>query len=120
MAERKAWALDLQTRYNTSIVMSCEVTGMSRSAFYYQAKGTDDGEIIAALNQLVEKHQRWGFPKCFKRLKAMGYGWNHKRVYRVYTELRLNMRRKTKRRLPTPLVTLNLSRHLKPQANHGQ
>ena len=101
VAERKAWALDLQTRYNSSIVMSCEVTGMSRSAFYYQGKGTDDGEIIAALNQLVEKHQRWGFPKCFKRLKAMGYGWNHKRVYRVYTELRLNMRRKTKRRLPT-------------------
>lgn len=77
------------------------MTGISRTAYYYEPKVVDDGEIIDALNQLIERHQRWGFPKCFKRLRAMGYQWNHKRVYRVYTELKLNIRRKTKRRLPT-------------------
>lgn len=74
---------------------------ISRTAYYYQPSLTDDTDIIDALNALIEKHHRWGFPKCFKRLKKLGYTWNHKRVYRVYTELKLNLRRKSKRRLPT-------------------
>ncbi|MCP4549767.1 MAG: transposase [bacterium] len=59
-----------------------------------------DGEVIEALQALVEKHNRWGFWMCFHRLKNMGYPWNHKRVCRVYTARGLNRRRKTKKRLP--------------------
>lgn len=82
-------------------MLSCEVTGVSRTSFYYESKLQDDNELIDALNRLVERHPRWGFPKCYKRLRALGYRWNHKRVYRVYTQLSLNIRRKIKRRLPT-------------------
>ena len=80
---------------------SCKIVGISRTAFYYEAKRPDDSAIIDALNEVVEKHQRWGFPKCYKRLRAKGYRWNHKRVYRIYTTLQLNIRRKHKKRLPT-------------------
>lgn len=60
----------------------------------------DDSELIDALLALIDKHPRWGFPKCRKRLKALGYSWNHKRIHRVYLMLKLNLRRKAKRRLP--------------------
>lgn len=100
MAERKVWAHELQVQYKASIVTSCEVVGISRTAYYYNAKSSNDDEIIDALTKLIERHHRWGFPKCFKRLRKLGHHWNHKRVYRVYTELKLNLRRKTKRRLP--------------------
>ena len=101
MAERKVWAHELQVQYRVSVVKSCEVVCMSRTAYYYEPILSNDDDIIDALNQLVEKHHRWGFPKCFKRLRKLGYHWNHKRVHRVYTELKLNLRRKSKRRLPT-------------------
>jgi len=100
VAERKAWARELQADHGVSIVMSCEAAGLSRTAYYYEPKLVDDSEIISALDKLIERHPRWGFPKCFKRLRALRKRWNHKRVYRVYTEMKLNMRRKSKKRLP--------------------
>ena len=100
MAQKKVWAQELQVQFDVSVVKSCKVVVMSRKAYYYRPKLVNDEEIIDVLNALVEKHHRWGFPKCFKRLRKLGHCWNHKRVHRVYTELKLNLRRKTKRRLP--------------------
>jgi putative transposase len=56
--------------------------------------------VIEALNAVVEKRPRWGFWKCYDRLRLDGHGWNHKRVYRVYKAMKLNLPRRTKRRLP--------------------
>ena len=41
-----------------------------------------------ALNALVEKHPRWSFWMCYERRRLTGYGWNLKRVYRVYTAIK--------------------------------
>lgn len=60
----------------------------------------DEG-IVGVLNTLVEKNPRWGFWKCYDRISVLGYPWNHKRVYRVYCAMRLNLPRRTKKRIPT-------------------
>ena len=59
-----------------------------------------DAPVIAAFLAVVTKHGRWGFWKCSDRLRLEGYRWNHKRMHRVYCALRLNLPRRTKRRLP--------------------
>ena len=84
-----------------SRVKACAAIGISRSAFYRPRQPrTDDVPVIEALNELVERHPRWGFWKCYGRMRLSGRPWNHKRVLRVYRQMRLNMPRRTKRRLP--------------------
>jgi putative transposase len=89
-------------QWKLSVRRACSAVGLSRSAWYRPrvVRLTKDKEVIDALQGVVEEHNRWGFWKCYDRIRLDGRGWNHKRLYRVYRELGLHMRRKTKRRLP--------------------
>ena len=59
--------------------------------------------MIAALTTLVAAKSRWGFWKCCDRLRLDGHPWYHKRLWRVDRQLRLNLPRRTKKRLPVRL-----------------
>lgn len=48
---------------------------------------------------MTQTHKRWGFGLCFDYLRTQGFTWNHKRVYRIYRELELNLRIKPRKRL---------------------
>lgn len=71
--------------------------------------------MIEAIQDIVEEFPGWGFRKIHKTLRRRGHLWNHKRVHRVYCKLRLNKRRKGKRRLPTrnpqPLMVPEMANH---------
>ena len=94
--------------FGLGVVLACDAVGISRCTYYYQPKLVDDNEIIEAVSELAQKHTTYGFKKIHKRLRLMGHCWNHKRVYRIYCGLKLNLRRKGKKRLPSrdpePLV----------------
>lgn len=111
---RKAWARELQARHLVSIVKSCQAVCISRTAYYYRKRLVNDSEVEQALLELTERHPRWGFVKCFDRLRTLGHPWNHKRVQRVYNQLKLQLRSKRKQRLParnpTPLAQPKLAR----------
>ena len=79
---------------------ACKQVKLPRSTFLYVKRPKQDEEIIDALTNLVAKHPSIGFWMSFYRLRLLGYKWNHKRVYRVYTSLNLNIRRRAKKRLP--------------------
>lgn len=72
---------------------------LERSSYYDHPKRKDDTDVIDCLNQLSEKHPSYGFKKMFHSLRNEGFGWNHKKVYRVYKKLGLNILRKRRRRL---------------------
>jgi putative transposase len=76
------------------------VLSLSTSVYYYKAKGSNDTEVVEVLDRLASEHPTYGFRKMFSMLRNEGYLWNHKRVYRVYKKMKLNVRRKRKRRVP--------------------
>ncbi len=88
-------------RHGVSVRLACESLSLSESCFYYRPKlSTENEEIADWLLRLTTCHKRWGFGLCFLYLRNVkGFGWNHKRVYRIYRELELNLRIKPRRRI---------------------
>ena len=89
----------LKDNYQTSITRVCKVVSLPKSMYYYNSV-KDDSEVITKLLELAEKKPREGQDKYCQRLRLEGYHWNIKRIRRVYLMLGLNLRRKTKRRVP--------------------
>jgi putative transposase len=93
----------LVTQGGLPVQRACRAVGLGR-ATYYRPRidwARRDAPVIAALTTLVAAKSRWGFWKCCERLRLDGHPWNHKRLWRVYCQLRLNRPRRTKKRLPT-------------------
>jgi hypothetical protein len=101
-----------------TVKQACACVALSRASYYRKPadKGIKDAPVIDALNTIVAKHARWGFSLCFDRLRNQGYAWNRKRVWRIYTDMKLNMPRRTKKRLPKrlkqPLVAPTRPNHI--------
>lgn len=89
--------------HGLSIARACRVARLSRAACYRTGmdRAARDAPVIEALNEIVAVEVRWGFWKCYDRLRHVGRPWNHKRVHRVYCAMNLNQKRRGKRRVPT-------------------
>lgn len=103
------------TTFQMSERMACGLLNLSRSVYRYQKRPKDDGVLQEQLLQLASWKPRWGLPKMVAWLKNQGFGYNHKRIRRVYRELKLNIRVKPKKRLPVrnpqPLVVAAAANH---------
>lgn len=75
-----------------------------RSSYEYKAKPKDDAPVQEVLTALTDRHVDIGFWQSYHRIRNKGYQWNHKKVYRIYTDMKLNIRRKAKRRLPARIM----------------
>lgn len=86
---------------NVSIRMACLSFVVSERCYRYQSKLNTENQVIADwLIRLTHNQRNWGFGLCYFFLRNVkGFGWNHKRVYRIYRELELNLRIKPKKRL---------------------
>jgi len=109
-SQRREMAQQVVRDKGVSVRLACEAFAISQTCYRYQAKLSSENEVIADwLVRLTDNQRNWGFGLCFLYLRNVkGYGWNHKRVYRIYRELELNLRIKPKKRMarekPEPLT----------------
>jgi putative transposase len=84
-----------------SVRLACQAFAVSQSCYRYELKLSDENQIIADwLLRLTENHRNWGFGLCYLYLRNVKlFRWNHKRVYRIYKQLELNLRIKPRKRI---------------------
>ncbi|ABS13382.1 transposase IS3/IS911 family protein [Brucella anthropi ATCC 49188] len=84
-----------------SVALACRTFEVSETCYRYSARLNDEnGQIADLLIGLTRAKKTWGFGLCFLYLRNVrGHHWNHKRVYRIYRELELNLRIKPRKRL---------------------
>lgn len=92
----------LVDRHAVPVRRACDCVGLTRSAYYMESVNwvVRDAEVMAVLARLVEERPSRGFWECCQRLPLEDWSWNHKRIYRVYRAMKLNLRRAARRRLP--------------------
>lgn len=91
----------LVAEYGLSKRRAIRCCSISFGCYAYESRRKPDDPIVDVLNRLAHSRPRWGFGLMFDWTRHHGHRWNHKRVYRVYKELELNLRIKPKRRLPS-------------------
>jgi putative transposase len=91
--------------HHVPVQRACRMVRLSRAAYYRPPvlANRRDAAVIAVLTDVVARYPRWGFWKLFDRMRTEGRPWNHKHVHRVYCALRLNLPRRTTRRVPKRL-----------------
>ena len=109
-AQRRALAQQAVETERTSVQHACRTFGISETCYRHPGRRFDeDAEIADWLLRLTTPSRTWGFGLCFLYLRNVKqFAWNHKRVYRVYRALELNLRIKPRQRLvravPQPLT----------------
>ena len=83
------------------IRLACAIFSVSETCYRYEAKNNVQNELIANwLIRLTDNNRSWGFGLCYLYLRNVkNYTWNHKRIYRIYKALELNLRIKPRKRL---------------------
>ncbi|WP_209508299.1 MULTISPECIES: IS3 family transposase [unclassified Ruegeria] len=85
---------DVMDRYGLSERWACELADMHRSVFQYQKRDQGDGAIRKRLHELANERRRFGYRRLGILLAREGFEVNHKKLFRLYREEGLAVRRR--------------------------
>jgi putative transposase len=99
------WAIE-EKRYSQR--HACALVGLHPRTYRYVSRRPDDAAIRRRLRELAGERRRFGYRRLHILLKREGIDLNHKKLFRLYREERLTVRRRggRKRALGTRLLCL--------------
>jgi putative transposase len=91
--KRKAVAHLVEAR-EMSERRACKAIGCCRMTMRYQTTRADDAGIRQRMTAIAQQRRRFGYRRLHVLLKREGYVINHKRLFRLYREEKLTVRRR--------------------------
>jgi len=98
------------------VTRACGLVGISRSLYRYRSRRPDCTPLRSRIEEIAAIKRRYGYRRVYLRLRREGWQVNRKRVYRIYRDAGLAVRRRKRKRiglferkpLPKPIAA-NLS-----------
>jgi putative transposase len=84
---------------------ACKLLEVDRSSYRYEPQPDRNAALRQELIALARQKPRYGYRRLGVLLERRGYKANHKRLYRLYREERLAVRRLRRKRLVRPAAT---------------
>ncbi len=92
-AERKAVA-HLMAKHGMSERRACKAIGSCRMTIRYRSARPNDLALRKRMTELAQERRRFGYRRLHVLLKREGHGVNHKKLFRLYREEKLAVRRR--------------------------
>jgi putative transposase len=85
-------------RHGLSERRACRLAGLDRSTFQYCKKSQSDEALRKRLRKLADERRRFGYRRLGILLAREGFEVNHKKLFRIYREEGLAVRRRRSRK----------------------
>jgi len=92
-AKRKAVAR-LKDAFGMSERRACKAIGCCRMTARYETSRPDDGEVRERMKVIAQERRRFGYRRLLVMLRREGLVVNHKKLFRLYREEKLAVRRR--------------------------
>jgi putative transposase len=96
-ASRREAASYLRQTYGVSERRAGRALGISNSSLRYRSRRPAAEELRRRLRELAAERPRYGYQRLWALLRREGWEVNHKRVYRLYVEEGLKLRKRRRR-----------------------
>jgi putative transposase len=97
-AKREAVTL-LLTERDFGVTRACGLVGISRSLYRYRSRRPDNAALRSRIEEIAALKRRYGYRRVYLRLRREGWQVNRKRVYRIYRDAGLAVRRRKRKRI---------------------
>lgn len=87
------------TERSLCVTRACGLVSISRSLYRYRSRRPDSGPLRARIEEIAAVKRRYGYRRVYLRLRREGWLVNRKRVYRVYRDAGLAVRRRKRKRI---------------------
>src|SRR4051812_20487915 len=87
------------TERHFGVTRACGLAGISRSLYGYRSRRPACAELRARIEEIAAVKRRYGYRRVYLRLRREGWQVNRKRVYRLYRDAGLAVRRRKRKRI---------------------